>query len=819
MTPRAFTPVYGALVAMFCAALMALGLVDADGANAATVSAGAAVVGSGDVVGPSSHPISTRSWLKLLPASSVRGSHAAARVLTSTGPPKVSIVSRALVAPNAARAKRLQRALRAVKDADAKRADAAALGVKPDALGAVHRVLWRDGPVVGQFVVVGAGSTDPLIVRLLAIVRARVHRTLSQTVWDGLLERVAARGGRPDVKTALQAFSLAVAPLRGVRVPKGRVGSIPSGTIAIGWVLRDFPALSRSQRAAVTAALRETFGLTRSRSARGRSALAASTVPDTRFEQEKDKAIEFYAQRTGVRLTLKTEFVRKYPTKTSSLGEAVAVDTDENFNTSKPAERCLIKLRPNRAINQNTIAHEVFHCLQYQIVGSSAGFDELGDWLKEGGATFAACSYSQDDTESRAAYGTYVTKPGRSLDDRAYDAVGFFAHIQQSGVDALRAMPAVLTAPTGEAEYAAAVSAGEEAILNTWASSVYRVPPRGSDWDVAGPCLPTGAEAAQPTPITLADGDSEKLEAEPLAAHPYELERSSAEIAHVQSAGGHVRVWGSGVDDQPVTDTYFCIAAAGCSCPAGQHYDGPPLKDLPPAPTPAIALSGGQGGVTATISGEMTRRYCKPGPAPPPAAGVPTCRSTQPQMLCFTFDGTGSAQVTSGNESGSGTETWHMVWEVPLQELRQSSSWPPHAGSTATGHVIYHRDHSLPGAPADCDTDMAFDPTQTAEFLADSFSYTGGNNTHELLLVATAPMFRLGATGSCPGYGGPVDAETMVLHPPLGTPNIGTFEQLTFTFSDLPGLYTQSYAAGQHEFTGNGYHGSWTGTMTVQVGP
>jgi hypothetical protein len=69
------------------------------------------------------------------------------------------------------------------------------------------------------------------------------------------------------------------------------------------------------------------------------------------------------------------------------------------------------------------------------------------------------------------------------------------------------------------------------------------------------------------------------------------------------------------------------------------------------------------------------------------------------------------------------------------------------------------------------------------------------------------------------GSGGPVDAETMVLHPPLGTPNIGAFEQLTFTFSDLPGLYTQSYAAGQHEFTGNGYHGSWTGTMTVQVGP
>jgi hypothetical protein len=24
---------------------------------------------------------------------------------------------------------------------------------------------------------------------------------------------------------------------------------------------------------------------------------------------------------------------------------------------------------------------------------------------------------------------------------------------------------------------------------------------------------------------------------------------------------------------------------------------------------------------------------------------------------------------------------------------------------------------------------------------------------------------------------------------------------------------------GQHEFTGNGYHGSWTGMISVQVGP
>jgi hypothetical protein len=80
-------------------------------------------------------------------------------------------------------------------------------------------------------------------------------------------------------------------------------------------------------------------------------------------------------------------------------------------------------------------------------------------------------------------------------------------------------------------------------------------------------------------------------------------------------------------------------------------------------------------------------------------------------------------------------------------------------------------------------------------------------------------MFRLGATGSCPGYGGPLDADTLVLHPPLGSGNTSALEQFSFIFSDQPGLYTRGYAAGEHEFSGSGCHGSWVGTMTVQVGP
>jgi hypothetical protein len=205
----------------------------------------------------------------------------------------------------------------------------------------------------------------------------------------------------------------------------------------------------------------------------------------------------------------------------------------------------------------------------------------------------------------------------------------------------------------------------------------------------------------------------------------------------------------------------------------------------------------------------------KPKPPPPPPL---SCQGSSPQLLCFTFDGSGSVTASypfDGAKDASGTETWHMVWKEPLQTLRISGGpYPPEAGSTATGHVVVHYDQRTPHP--DCTADMTFDPSQTAETLFDSFSYTG-QDRHSLLLVGTAPMFRLGASGSCPGISAPVDAETEVLHPPVGF-DTSAYEQFRFTFSDLPGSYHQTYGVGEHEFTGGGYHGSWTGTMTVHVG-
>lgn len=205
---------------------------------------------------------------------------------------------------------------------------------------------------------------------------------------------------------------------------------------------------------------------------------------------------------------------------------------------------------------------------------------------------------------------------------------------------------------------------------------------------------------------------------------------------------------------------------------------------------------------------------------PRPPRKNPRCQGLGPQTLCFTFDGSGSAQNSGypySSLEATGSETWHMVWKVPLQRLRTSGSWPPQSGSSAFGHVNAKYDQSVPNPHPDCNTDMHFDPAQTAVNLTNSFSYEGGSDRHALLLVSTAPMFEIGASGSCPGYSGSTDAETQVLHPPAGF-NTANFEQFDFHFRDLPGTYKHTYTTGEHEFAGGGYHGSWSGTMTVVVG-
>jgi hypothetical protein len=585
---------------MVAGAPVALVLVCATTAGAAPVSPTTAVLGADDVAGLAVGPVSTAPWLGLVSRHSASGSRASASVLRSSGTPRLLIVSRAAVAPDGEHAKALKRALAAVGRTKADRVDARALGVPMSTVRRARRIVWRDGPVVAQLVIVGVAKGDALVARLQATVRARVRRAMARTAWEALLARVAAHGGRPDAAKALKAFALAVAPLPGVRVPKGRRGSIPEGTLATSWVLANYGSLTPGVRRGVDRVLRRAFGLSGPAAPAGR-----------RLNAVKARAIAFVGRQAGVAVTLPITVVRGYPSSASGAA-ALGVDASGRYRSSKPAARCIISVRRTGA-SRTVIGHEVFHCLQIQLTRRANGLQALDAdraWLGEGSASYAGCLFSQDGgAPYRKAYAGYVEEPLTPLSRRTYDAIGFFAHLDQSGAGALGTVRRAIATPSLASAYPAVANAGGADIFGTWASSLYRTPARGGAWDVSGPCAPPRSRAATPTPIVLAGSGPVTLSAPAYAAHPYELfaDNTTAGAITVHRASGHVRVAADGIDAEPTVDAVYCLGRST-------------------AAKAAIALTGGERGAKVTIATTNTAAACGP-------RGSATCQ----RQLCLAF--------------------------------------------------------------------------------------------------------------------------------------------------------------------------------------
>jgi hypothetical protein len=567
-------------------------------AGASPVAPSSAVVGVGDVAGLTLASTSASPWTRLAGRHATAGGRASSSVLRSPGNPRLLIVSRALVARDSAHASAFRRALSRAGKTAADRVDAGALGVKASALSKAQRLVWRDGSVVGELVAVGAAKGDGLVGRLQDIVRTRVRRTAGRSAWDGLLARA---GARPGPAAAQQAFALAVAPLRGVRAPRGPRGSIPDGTLATSWVLANYGRLSPSRRAAVDKIVRKAFAL----SIQGRAAGA-------QLNAVRDQAIAFAGQQAGVPLTLPVTIVRDHPS-TGSGAATLGVDADGSYRSAKPPARCIISVRRGGA-SKTVIAAQVFHCLQIQLAGRADALQTLDasrPWLGEGSAAYAGCLFAQDGAAAyRKAYATYVDEPTTPLEQRTYDAIGFFAHLSTTGSGALASFADAMRAPSLAQAYPDVAREGAAGLFDTWASSLYRAPQRGTAWDVSGPCAPPRASAADPTPIVLGNRSVVTITAAAYAAHPFELfaDHSAASAIRVHRVSGHLRVASGGLDDQPQSDVTYCLSRGG--------------RD----DNPAIALSGATGGAKATITAIDGGQACAPG-------GTASCRT----QLCLVF--------------------------------------------------------------------------------------------------------------------------------------------------------------------------------------
>jgi hypothetical protein len=153
-----------------------------------------------------------------------------------------------------------------------------------------------------------------------------------------------------------------------------------------------------------------------------------------------------------------------------------------------------------------TVAHEVFHVIETQLMGSLANASRLqheGAWLVEGAAEWAGADLAGEDSHTQQWRSEYFRHPGRSLFARSYDAIGFYDHMQQVGISPWTRFRAMFSAPSNQAAYEAAFpsAADAESFRETEASVFLLDHGAGWPWNPRPSAAPPGSTSPAPPSV------------------------------------------------------------------------------------------------------------------------------------------------------------------------------------------------------------------------------------------------------------------------------------------------------------------------------
>ena len=158
--------------------------------------------------------------------------------------------------------------------------------------------------------------------------------------------------------------------------------------------------------------------------------------------------------------------------------------------TGRPAS-CVIYINPllyhsvdSSQVNV-TLMHEMFHCFQAVDYSTLTAFYDAPRWLIEGSAEWVGETLAPSQPD--VLWQNYLLDIGKSLFNRTYDAIGFYAHMEETGIDPWHLFDRMFRAPTSAAAYAIAT---DREFKLTWASSLLRHPDFGDGWDLTGPAIP-----------------------------------------------------------------------------------------------------------------------------------------------------------------------------------------------------------------------------------------------------------------------------------------------------------------------------------------
>jgi len=444
------------------------------------------------------------------------------------------------------------------------------------------------------------------------------------------------RDGTVSLETALQAFAWLNGPLPGVESPTEAPPELASGSAPIRWVIGHWDELTGPQRDAVTAALEPSTDTAAVPigprvASLGLGPPIASTCPPGKenarkaeFESKASSASVAIADRLGRTLKLPI-VVRFVGNKPGLAAETVPRDSTCKPTAARPAI-CLIEVTDRGANLEgfevvDVIAHEVFHCFQYDLAKTAAAAAAVAPWLAEGSAAWVGEDISGGSMVGEQWWENWVKYPWQPLFSRVYDGVGFFAHLQESGVSPWPILDQMLRAGETDtvAAYGVATAAAGDKVLDAWGPGYIRHKTLRPDWSMGGQGFPEYVKT-QLTGGALANEDTLVAGASPLGADAYriDVQADSFVIAELFADPEVVHGLIHTPDGRQMTleeavGKPFCTKPGGCDCPSGSAAAAHAWESTTPGEL-LLGVTGHTNGVELTISGYSNDVACAQAP-------------------------------------------------------------------------------------------------------------------------------------------------------------------------------------------------------------
>jgi hypothetical protein len=454
------------------------------------------------------------------------------------------------------------------------------------------------------------------------------------SAWQSVLDQIQPDGS-VSVTTALSAFALAIGPVPGVSAPAGPPQIIPSGTLAVTWVLRHWKELTPDQRSAVRTDLGAPAAATQP-AAYVMPAKAPTTDPNLAcLTADSAGAVKYRAMINAIVPTIAAKLGRPL---TVAAGTFVSVNTKDlelgtngkpsllyTWRCTKPrtdvTSGCTIHVNATTASGVFTdaelrsfLTHEVMHCFLYDKFG--AAYDDMPAWYVEGAPTWVMADIGGGSDKLSSFWTRYLDTVAKPLSQRSYDGLGFFVHLAETGTDPWRVIDTIgvsmVKNPTTAAGFAAARVT--PAFLDSWGSGYLQGRYPGKAWTSTGTNMP----AYQPAVADkghVANGATLTITSPAFAPMAAQVDVDATVVLVNPDAGTAGRLsLGGGQDSTLDRGSPFCTAAA-CQCPAGSAGAGTTFTHITSGQEFVGLSAGAKGGSVALVGLSLDDFCAKPATA------------------------------------------------------------------------------------------------------------------------------------------------------------------------------------------------------------